>query len=181
MTLCVVADSPASRILSSGVQLAKLDGMHVVAACSAKQSAFVQSLGADEIWDYTQGVEHLKATFSAAEKQFDVVLDVIGEELLAAAMSGGILKKGGVVTHVMNRGTKGAEVGYTAASEAGTGPTFCTTLVQPSGEQLARLTQLFNEHKLKLKVAMELPLEEVGKAHDIVIDGHAGGKVVLTI
>lgn len=164
------------------VQLAKAEhGMHVTAVCSAKQSDFVKSLGADETWDYKLGIDNLKATYSAAEKQFDVVLDVIGEELLAAAMSGGILKSGGVVTHIMNRGSKGADKEYTAASEAGTGPKFVTTLVEPSGDQLSRLTQLFNEKKLRLKVAQQMPLEEVGKAQELVIEGHAGGKVVLTI
>jgi NADPH:quinone reductase-like Zn-dependent oxidoreductase len=164
------------------VQLAKAEhGMHVTAVCSAKQSEFVKSLGADETWDYKLGIDNLKATYSAAEKQFDVVFDVIGEELLAAAMSGGILKSGGVVTHIMNRGSKGADKEYTAASEAGTGPKFVTTLVEPSGDQLSRLTQLFNEKKLRLKVAQQMPLEEVGKAQELVIEGHAGGKVVLTI
>jgi hypothetical protein len=32
-----------------------------------------------------------------------------------------------------------------------------------------------------MRVAKVLPLEEAGQAHDLVIDGHAGGKVLLTI
>jgi len=31
------------------------------------------------------------------------------------------------------------------------------------------------------KISAELPLEKAGEAHDLVIEGHAGGKVILTI
>lgn len=66
-------------------------------------------------------------------------------------------------------------------SDEGKGPKFFKTLVQPSGEQLATIAKLINEKKLLIKVAQVMPLEQAGKAHDVVIDGHAGGKVVLTI
>ena len=35
--------------------------------------------------------------------------------------------------------------------------------------------------KLKIKIAKEYPLEDAGLAHDLVINGHAGGKVILII
>jgi len=58
---------------------------------------------------------------------------------------------------------------------------FAATLEQPSGAGLEQARELIDAGKLKLKVALELPLEQAGKAHDLVIDGHAGGKVILTI
>jgi NADPH:quinone reductase-like Zn-dependent oxidoreductase len=72
-------------------------------------------------------------------------------------------------------------VKYKEQYEAGTGPKFVTTLVQPSGEELQKASELFDSGKLKVKVVKEFTLEEAGLAHDLVIDGHAGGKVILTI
>jgi NADPH:quinone reductase-like Zn-dependent oxidoreductase len=53
--------------------------------------------------------------------------------------------------------------------------------VKPDGAGLEKARELIDAGKIVMKVALELPLEEAGKAQDIVIDGHAGGKVVLTI
>jgi len=161
-----------------GVQLAKLVySLHVTAASSVKNAELVKSLGADEVWDYSAGPAGLEATYGSAP--FDIIFDVVGGELLDASAK--VLAAGGVITHIMNRGTNGADKTYRESFEAGTGPKFETTLVKPDGKGLEEATKLFNVGKITMKVALELPLEEAGKAHDIVIDGHAGGKVVLTI
>ena len=123
---------------------------------------------------------HGGAGIAEGAAQFDIVFDVIGGELLDAA-AGSALKAGGIVTHIMNRGTAGADKRFEAAAAAGTGPRFAATLVQPSGGQLEAVTKLINEKKLSMKVARSLPLEQAGAAHDEVIAGHAGGKVVLLI
>ena len=160
------------------VQLAKLlFNLHVTAASSAGNADLVRGLGADEVWDYSTGAAGLESTF--ADNKFDIVFDVIGGELLDASAK--VLKEGGIITHIMNRGTGGKDKVYKEAFEAGTGPRFATTLVQPSGAGLEQARELIDAGKLKLKVALELPLEQAGKAHDLVIDGHAGGKVILTI
>lgn len=161
-----------------GVQLAKhLYGLHVTAVCSSRHSEYMTSLGADELWDYSLGVEHLNATFK--DRLFDIIFDVIGGDLLDTSAK--VLAPGGVITHIMNRGTGGADKRYKEAYDAGTGPRFVTTLVEPNGASLSKATELFNAGILKFKVALEMPLEDAGKAHDVVIDGHAGGKVILTI
>lgn len=159
------------------VQLAKTQySLNVTAVSSKKHADWVKSLGADSVWEYDTngGVEGLKAF---ADNKFDIVLDVVGGEYIKAAYEH-CLKKDGVLTHVLNRG--GVDAAFEAevqkASDAGTGPKFAKTLVQPSGEQLALFAKLINEGKLKVKVAQTLPLEQAGKGHDIVIDGHAGGK-----
>lgn len=161
-----------------GVQLGKLlYNLHVTAASSAKNADLVTSLGADEVWYYSAGPAGLEETYGSAP--FDIVFDVVGGELLDASAK--TLVQGGVITHIMNRGTQGADKVYREAFEAGTGPKFETTLVKPDGKGLEEAAKLFDSGKITLKVALELPVEEAGKAHDIVIDGHAGGKVVLTI
>ena len=160
-----------------GVQLAKvLHGLHVTAVSSPAYADVVASLGADTVWDYTAGGA-LDAAF--ADAPFDIVFDVIGGALLDASAK--VLKAGGVITHIQNRGSGDAPARYKAAHEAGTGPRFEATLVQPSGPGLEQAAELFNAGKIRIKVAQTLPLADAGKAHDIVIDGHAGGKIVLTL
>lgn len=160
------------------VQLAKrVHHLHVVAVCSASNAEFVKSLGADEVFTYdTQGGAQGLATLGAT---FDAVFDVIGGDMLAVS-AGKCLKPGGCVTHIMNRGTDAAaNKEYEAKAAAGTGPAFHTTLVTPNGGELARISTLIDEKVLSMKVAKVMPLEDAGAANELVMTGHAGGKVVL--
>lgn len=177
---------PGQRILITGgsggvghlaIQLAKTDyKLHVTAVASAKHHAWLKSLGADEVVDYTAGVEQCLAPFMAEEKKFDAILDVIGGDMLDVATSK-CLKGGGIVSEVMNRGSGSS----TVVGANGSGVRFATTLVQPNGQQLAHLAQLIDGGKLKVQVAKTLPLEQAGAAQEEVLGGHAGGKIVLTI
>jgi len=93
-----------------------------------------------------------------------------------------VLVDGGVISHIMNRGTNGADIKYKESAANG-GPKFETTLVQPSGESLQKAAELFDSGLLTIKIAKEFSFDEAGAsaAHDLVIDGHAGGKVILVI
>ena len=187
------APQPGQRLLVTGasggvghvaVQLAKclFTGLHVTAACSSRHAAWMSELGADAVFDYASGPDALVAAFGASDAvKFDIVLDVVGGALLDAAVRH-CVKAGGFVSEVLNRGTDSdAAARYAAAAADGSGPKYEATLVAPSGAQLARLAALIDAGKLNVKVAQTLPLEQAGRAHDIVIDGHAGGKVVLTM
>lgn len=161
-----------------GVQLAKLlYNLHVTAVSSPSNFELVKNLGADEIWDYAGGASGLETDF--ANNKFDIVFDVIGGDLLDASSK--VLVDGGIITHILNRGTNGADATYKANYDAGTGPRFETTLVKPSGESLKTASEFFDAGKLSIKIAKEFPLEQAGQAHDLVIDGHAGGKLLLII
>ena len=89
-----------------GIQLAKLlYNLHVTAVSSPNNFELVNQLGADEIWDYAKGAAGLIDDYS--NKKFDIIFDVIGGELLDASAK--VLVDGGVITHIMNRGTNGAD------------------------------------------------------------------------
>lgn len=177
---------PGQRILITGgsggvghvaIQLAKLDyKLHVTAVASKKHHEWLKSLGADEVVDYTAGVEQCLAPFQAADTKFDAIMDVIGGELLDVATAK-CLKEGGIVSEIMNKGSQGSKV----VGAGGSGVRFATTLIQPNGQQLAHLAQHIDAGKLKVQIAKTLPLEQAGAAQTEVTDGHAGGKIVLTI
>ena len=56
------------------IQLAKARGLHVTTSCSGKNADRVRQVGADEVFDYTQG--NLVAQFRDAP--FDAVIDCLG-------------------------------------------------------------------------------------------------------
>ena len=181
------APAAGQRVLINGasggvghvaVQLAKvLFGLHVTAVCSAARAEWVKGLGADEVVDYGLGLEASLAPFAAdAAKAFDIILDVTGGEWLDYAAAH-VLKAGGIVTHVMNRGSGDSKL----VAAKGDGRRFATTLIRPDGAQCKQIAELMDAGKLKVKVAKEYKLEDVGAAQDEVIAGHAGGKVILLI
>ena len=62
------------------VQLAKkVHHLHVVALALAKHFDWLKEYGADEVFDYTQGVEAVVAAYKS--QPFDILFDVIGGEL----------------------------------------------------------------------------------------------------
>lgn len=54
---------------------------------------------------------------------------------------------------------------------------FC----KPNAKQLAEITRLVDEGKLKAHVSTVLPLAEVKKAHQLSESGRTRGKIVLQI
>ncbi|KAI8468220.1 MAG: putative zinc-binding dehydrogenase [Monoraphidium minutum] len=161
------------------VQLAKALGLYVVAIAGPKNLEFVKGLGADEVVDYT--TQDVAELYSTPDKQFDIAVDCMGtrsgllQKLLAAT------KPSGHLSHIMNAGSSDDVMGAAkAAHGAGKGPGVSTTLVTPNGGQLQEIADLISAGKVKLEVALSVPLADAAKAHDQVATGHTRGKVVLT-
>jgi NADPH:quinone reductase-like Zn-dependent oxidoreductase len=184
------APKPGQRILINGasggvgifaVQLAKkVHALHVTALCSAANAEWVRALGADAVIDYALDEAALEAAALGAggdANKFDIILDVVGGRLLEFSHQR-LMKAGGCVSHVFNRGSDHA--GYNAHLQA-TGVNFQATLVQPNGAQMAQLAAMFGAGDLVVRVAATMPLEQAGAAQDLVMTGHAAGKVVLTL
>lgn len=148
---------------SMAVQLAKTKGAYVIGTASGRNEGFVKSLGADEFVDYTA------QKFEEIVKDVDVVFDTIGGDTLERAF--GTVRKGGfLVTAVQPPDEEKAnEYGIKVRMVAN----------HPSAEQLAQITRLIDEGKLKTHVETVLPLAEVKKAHELSKSGRTRGKIVL--
>jgi NADPH:quinone reductase-like Zn-dependent oxidoreductase len=53
--------------------------------------------------------------------------------------------------------------------------------VRPEREHLDALAELADAGKLRVDVAERFPLERIADAHRMSADGHAGGKIVVTV
>ncbi|MEH2364861.1 NADP-dependent oxidoreductase [Nostoc sp.] len=166
--------SSGQRILITGasggvgslaVQLAKAKGAYVIGTASGRNEDFVRNLGADEFVDYT------KQNFEAVVKDVDVVFDAVGGDTFEKAFK--TLKKGGfLVTSVaFPSEEKAQEFGVKAAR----------VQCKPNVDQLAAISALVDEGRLKAHVATVLPLVEVKKAFQLSESGRTRGKIVLQI
>ena len=53
--------------------------------------------------------------------------------------------------------------------------------MKASGEQLAEVSKLVEERKVKAVIDRKLPLEAAAEAHEYMEQGHARGKVILLV
>lgn len=173
-----LVNAAAGGVGHLAVQLAKALGLHVVGICGTRNLEWVKSLGADEVVDYTsQDVGELYR-----DQPFDIAIDCMGtrSELLQKLLS--VTKPSGHLSHIHNAGSDDAVLDAAKeAHAAGKGPSVGTLLVTPNGQQLQEIADLIAAGKVKLEVALSLPLAEAAKAHDQVATGHTRGKVVLTV
>lgn len=150
---------------SMAVQLTKAKGAYIVATASGKNEEFVKNLGADEFVDYT------KQKFEDVAKDVDVVFDNIGGETQKRSFQ--TLKKGGFLVSIV------APPEQESAEKFGIKAEMIS--VQPNAEQLAEITKLVEEGKVKTHIETVLPLSEVKKAHELSESGHTRGKIVLQL
>src|SRR5712691_10681277 len=147
------------------IQIAKARGAKVIATASTPNQDLLKQLGADVAVDYT------KQKFEDVAKDVDVVLDSVGKDTLARSY--GVVKKGGIIVSLVARpdqaeldkhGIRGAPLG-----------------VEPNSDELAEITKLIDERKIKVIVSQTLPLAEAAKAQAQADTHHTRGKIVLKV
>jgi len=149
---------------SLAVQFAKAKGAHVTAVASARNEAFVRSLGADEFIDYTsQPIEK-------AANNIDVVFDTVGGDSFERAFS--TLKKGGcMVTVVAFPKDEGHRYQVTVKR----------SITVPSARNLSVITELVKAGKVRANVEQVFALQDVKQALSLSEAGRARGKIVLVV
>jgi len=150
---------------SFAIQIAKARGAKVFATASTPNQNLLKQLGADVAIDYT------KQKFEDIAKDVDVVLDSVGKDTLVRSY--GIVKKGGIIVSIVGRPNQ-AELdkhGIRGASIS----------VEPNSDELAEITKLIEEKKIKVVVSQTLPLAEAAKAQSQADTHHTRGKIVLKV
>jgi NADPH:quinone reductase-like Zn-dependent oxidoreductase len=150
---------------SMAIQIAKARGAKVIATASTANQELLKQLGADVTVDYT------KTKFEDVAKDVDVVLDSVGKDTLARSY--GVVRKGGIIATLVaepdqaeldKHGIRGAAIS-----------------VKPNASELAEITKLIEEKKIKPVVSQVLPLTEAVKAQEQAATHHTRGKIVLRV
>lgn len=148
------------------VQLARWKGARVVGTASSAHAEAVRELGADQV------VEYDRADFEREVRDVDLVLDLVGDRQIQEK-SLRVLRKGGILVSAVSSPPTGL------AEELGVRATHF--VMEPSGRLLVEIGRLFDSGAIRAWVWKVLPLEQAARAHEISQQGHALGKIVLTI
>ncbi|MET8698808.1 NADP-dependent oxidoreductase [Kitasatospora sp. NPDC004723] len=148
------------------VQIAKARGAHVIALASEPKHEFVRSLGADEVLDYRE------EGFLERVGRVDVVFDSSSQGTASLA----VLPEGGVLVSIMEHWNTAL-----AAEVEAAGRRFAGVSVEPDYASLEAIARLVDEGRIRPHIAETFPLEEAGKAHELIATGRTQGKIVLTV
>jgi len=158
------------------IQIAKCLGARVAAAASRSNHDYLQTLGADRAIDYrhTDIGESLK---SFAPDGVDMVFDCTGREHVRPNFDY-VRKPGGRVATINGLVHTIPELERNADRY---GVSAKMVVVEPSGEQLRKITGLIEEGTIKALPVESFPLHDAGLAMEKSRDGHVRGKLALII
>ena len=163
---------------SYAVQIAKAYGAEVTGVASSSKLDLVRSLGADHVVDYT------REDFADGTRRYDVVIDIGGNAGLSR-LRRALTPTG---TAVITGGeTDGRWLGgYDRQLRASllspfVGQRLTTFVNKEALEHLVALVDLLEAGQVVPSVDRAFPLAEAAKAVRYVEEGHARGKVVVTV
>ena len=159
----VLIQGAAGAVGATMVQLAKNNGIYVIATASGKGLELVKELGADEVVDYKS------QDLTTLVKNVDLVADCAGGEAQSKLFE--VLKSGGKLLSIA--GMPSPELAQKYNIEA----RFVSSNL--SAKSLENGLSLVLEGKIKPIIAKTFPLAEAAQAQDFVSAGGMNGKVVL--
>jgi NADPH:quinone reductase-like Zn-dependent oxidoreductase len=160
----VLIHGGAGGVGSSAVQVAKAKGAYVIATASPSHSAFLRSLGADEVIDYHT------VRFEDKVKNMDVVLNTVDAETNSRSIA--VVKPGGILVSV---------VGPPPADACKAAGIRCATPGPVDGAMLGFLSDLAGQGKFHVKIEKRLSWTDANEAWEINRQGHTGGKLILEV
>lgn len=172
----VLINGAAGGVGTFAVQIAKAFGADVSGVCSTKNVELVRSLGADRVIDYTRD------DFTLGSERYDLILDNVGNRALSEMKK--VLKPGGRCVMAGAPKTLGAV--FTRIGEAWVRSfllrqRFTFFIAKMRSEDLTTLCEMIQAGKISPVIDRKYPLSEAAVALAYVEDGHARGKVVITV
>ena len=157
------------------VQLAKAFGAEVTAVCSTRNLDVARSIGADHVIDYT------KEDFAANGKKYDLILATNGDRSIAdyrRALSpkGIYVQTGGSMTQMTQAMIQGPWISMTGSKKMGN-----MGVAKPNKKDLLAIKELLETGKVKPVIDRCYPFDRVADAIRYLEEGHAQGKVVITV
>ena len=173
----VLINGASGGVGTFAVQIAKSFGAEVTGVCSTRNVDMVRSIGADHVIDYTQ------EDFTQSGQRYDLMLDAVGNRSLSDCRR--VLSPKGVYVSV------GAQVGdwlgplthvskVLLASLVGS-QKMVPMLAKQTKSDLVVLKELLEAEKVTPVIDRRYELSEVPEALRYQGEGHAQGKIVITV
>ncbi len=168
----VLINGASGGVGTFAVQIAKAFGAEVTGVCSTRKMDMVRSIGADHVIDYTQ------ENFTQSGQHYDLILDNVGSHSFSDCRRA--LTPQGIL--VPNTGHAGMGYVYKALllslfmRQHGR-PFFAI----PTNENLVALKELIEAGKVTPVIDRMFPLSKTPEAFQYLDEGHARGKVVITV
>jgi NADPH:quinone reductase-like Zn-dependent oxidoreductase len=174
----VLINGASGGVGTFAVQIAKSFGAEVTGVCSTRNVGMVGSLGADQVIDYTQ------EDFTRSDRRYDLMLDVAGSRswsecrrvlnpqatlVLVGAPKGNRLI--GPLSHIVK-----VRMASLRASQKAT-----FFIAKLNKEDLVVLQELLEGGKVTPVVERSYALSEAADALRYLGEGHAQGKIVITV
>lgn len=175
---------PGEKVLINGasggvgtfaIQLAKSFGAEVTAVCSTSNLDMARSIGADHVIDYT------KEDFTQNGHRYDLILAANGYHPISDYRrvlnpKGSYVQTGGSMAQMTQAIFQGPWISMTGGQKMGG-----MGVAKPNQKDLVFVKDLLAAGKVKPVIDRTYPLGQVPEALRYLEEGHAKGKVVITV
>lgn len=170
----VLINGASGGVGSFAVQIAKSFGTEVTAVCSARNVEMARSLGADHVIDYRQ------EDFTRNGQGYDLILAANGHRSLsdykrALNPKGICVVSGGSMGQIFQSLLLGPLMSMTGDKKIG------NVMATPNQKDLAFIKELLAAGKVIPVIDRRYPLSETAEALRYLGEGHARGKVIITV
>lgn len=180
---------PGKRVLVNGasggvgtlaVQIAKALGAQVTAVCGPLNADRVRAIGADRVIDYT------REDFTRDSEQYDVLIDVAGSKPWSACIrmmkpKAIFVATGASVNTVWGGGGAIRHLAGIRLASLGSSRKAAFFIAKLKQEDLDTLGDLLEARRITPVIDRCYRLEEVAEAMTYLGEGHAKGKIVITL
>lgn len=158
---------------SFAVQIAKSLGAEVTGVCSTEKMAFVRSLGADHVIDYT------REDFTKNGEQYDRILDIQAHHSIFECKRS--LRANGVYAFVGGTDARVLQTIFMGPLISMTGNKRMGLLLHKPNKDMALLTEMIASGKVSVVIDRVFPLNETAEAMRYFAEGYKKGKVVIRL
>jgi NADPH:quinone reductase-like Zn-dependent oxidoreductase len=173
----VLINGASGGVGTFAVQIAKSFGAEVTGVCSTRNIDMVRTIGADHVVDYTQ------EDFTQGEQRYDLLFDTMGNYSLATCrsllVSGGKYLMVGMHTGRWIQPLPRVIVAILLSRFMGKKMVLVETKL--SNADLHTLKGLLGDAKIQPVIDRTYELSEIQEAIRYLEEGHAQGKVVITV
>jgi NADPH:quinone reductase-like Zn-dependent oxidoreductase len=170
----VLINGASGGVGTFAVQIAKSFGVEVTAVCSTRNLDLVRSIGADQVIDYT------KEDFTQNVQRYDLILAANGYHPIldykrALSPTGMYVMAGGSMAQIFQAMLLGPWISMTGSKKMG------GLSARPNQKDLVFMKELLEAGKVVPVIDRRYTLSEVADALRYLEEGHARGKVVITV